>query len=142
MAAFQKFNSFSEALAEKVHNLESDVIKVMMTNTAPIATNSVKANLTEIAAGNGYVAGGQVVTIGTSSQTAGTYTAVIDGNNTFTAAGGSIGPARYFVVYNDTATNDELIGFYDYGSEFTLADGESVNFNGNGVSLIQINSPA
>lgn len=135
MAAFNKFQSFVEALAEKVHNLGADSLKVMLTNTAPVATNSVKANLTEISAGNGYTAGGTAATISSSAQTSGTYKLVL-ADVVFTAAGGSIGPFRYAVLYNDTATNDELIGWWDYGSAITLASGETftVDFDGtNGV---------
>jgi hypothetical protein len=125
MAAFNKFNSFVEALAEKVHNLGSDTLKVMLTNTAPVATNTIKANLTEIAAGNGYTAGGNTASVTSSAQTSGTYKLVLGDPATWTASGGSIGPFRYAVLYNDTATDKNLIGFYDYGSEVTLADGES-----------------
>jgi len=77
MAAFNKFQSFVEALAEKVHNLGADSLKVMLTNTAPVATNSVKANLTDISAGNGYTAGGTAATISSSAQTSGTYKLVL-----------------------------------------------------------------
>jgi hypothetical protein len=78
MATFTKFNSFVEALAEKVHNLGSDTLKVMLTNTAPVATNTVKANITEISAGNGYSAGGATLTVSSSAQTSGTYKLVVD----------------------------------------------------------------
>ncbi len=135
MAAFNKFQSFSEALAEKVHNLGSDTLKVMLTNTAPVATNTVKANLTEISAGNGYTAGGTAATISASAQTSGTYKLTL-ADVVFTASGGSIGPFRYAVLYNDTATNKELIGWWDYGSAVTLATGETftVDFDAtNGV---------
>ena len=125
MAAFNKFNSFVEALAEKVHNLGSDTLKVMLTNTAPVATNSVKADLTEIAAGNGYTAGGNTASVTSSAQTSGTYKLVLGDPATWTASGGSIGPFQYAVLFNDSATNDELIGWWDYGSAVTLADGES-----------------
>lgn len=138
MAAFNKFNSFAEAVAEGVHNFASHTFKVMLTNTAPVATNTIKSNLTEITAGNGYTAGGSTQAISTSSQTAGVFSAVMGANVAFTASGGSIGPFRYAVVYNDTAANDELVGFYDYGSSVTLADGESLNFNSNGVALITL----
>lgn len=124
MASYQKFNSFVEALSEKVHNLGSDTLKLALTNTAPSASNTVFANITEISAGNGYSAGGETVTITSSSQTGGLYSLV--GNDVvFTASGGSIGPFRYVVFYNDTATNDELISFYDNGSSVTLNDGET-----------------
>ena len=121
MATFTKFNSFVEACAEKVHNLGSDTLKVMLCNTAPVATNAVKADLTEIAAGNGYTAGGTAASITSSAQTSGTYKLVLS-DVVFTATG-AIGPFRYAVLYNDTATNKELIGFWDYGSSISLANG-------------------
>lgn len=127
MATFNKFNAFTKDLAEKVHNLGADTLKVMLTNTAPVATNSVKANLTEITAGNGYAAGGTTASTTSSSQTSGTYKLVL-ADVVFTAAGGSIGPFRYAVLYNDTPTSpaDPLIGWYDYGSSITLATGETL----------------
>lgn len=125
MAAFNKFDSFVEAVAEKAHNLGSDTLKVMLTNSAPVATNTQKSDLTEISAGNGYTAGGTAATISSSAQTSGVYKLVL-ADVVFTASGGSIGPFRYAVLYNDTATNDELIGYWDYGSALTLADGESL----------------
>lgn len=124
MASFTKFNSFVEALAEKSHNLGSDTLKVLLTNSAPSASNTQKSDLTEISAGNGYTAGGTAATISSSSQTSGTYKLVL-ADVVFTASGGSIGPFRYAVLYNDTATNDELIGYWDYGSSITLASTET-----------------
>jgi hypothetical protein len=123
VASFNKFNSFVEALSEKVHNLGADTLKVMLTNSAPVATNTVKADLTDISAGNGYTAGGTAATISSSAQTSGTYKLVL-ADVTFTASG-AVGPFRYAVLYNDTATNDELIGWWDYGSSVTLANGET-----------------
>lgn len=125
MAAFNKFHAFVEALAEKKHDLGADTLKVLLTNTAPVATNSVKADLTEISAGNGYTAGGNSASVSSSSQTAGTYKLVLADPATWTASGGSIGPFRYAVLYNDTAASDDLIGWWDYGSSVTLADGET-----------------
>lgn len=125
MAAFNKFNPFVEAVAEKVHNLGADTLKVMLSNTAPAATNAVKADITEITAGNGYTAGGNTASITSSSQTSGTYKLVLGDPATWTATGGSIGPLRYAVLYNDTATNKELIGWWDYGSSITLNAGET-----------------
>lgn len=138
MASFNKFNSFVKALAEKVHNLGADTLKVMLTNVAPSSANTVKTDITEIAAGNGYSLGGTVASITSSTQLGGTYKLVL-GDVVFTAAGGSIGPFRYAVLYNDTATNDELIGWFDYGSSISLLTGETltVDFDGtNGVLTI------
>lgn len=139
MATFNKFSSFVEAVAEKVHNLGSDVLKIMLTDSAPIASNTVKANLTDISAGNGYTAGGTAVTITTSAQTAGLYK-LVGSDVVFTASGGSIGPFRYAVLYNDTATSDELIGWWDYGASITLLTGETLTVDldpTNGILTIQ-----
>jgi hypothetical protein len=124
MAAFNKFNSFVEALAEKSHNLGSDTLKVALSNTLPSSGNTVLANITQISGTNGYTTGGTVTTISTSAQTSGTYKLVIT-DVVFTASGGSIGPFQYAVLYNDTATNDELIGWYDYGAAITLTNGNT-----------------
>lgn len=126
MATYNKFQQFVEDVAEKVHNLGSDTLKVMLTNVAPVATNSIKANLTEIGAGNGYTAGGTAATISASAHTAGTYKLTL-ADVVFTASGGTIGPFRYATLYNDTPTSpaDPLIGWWDYGSSITLNAGET-----------------
>lgn len=138
MATFNRFNSFVEALAEKVHNLGSDQLKAALTNTLPVATNTVLANIIQIAAGNGYVSGGISLTTASSAQTGGTYKLTIN-DGTLTASGGAIGPFQYVILYNDTAANDELIGWYDYGVSLTLTSGNSftIDFDGaNGVLTI------
>lgn len=128
MASFVKFNSFVEALAEKQHNLGSDTLKIMLTNSAPSAANTTKSDLTEISAGSGYSAGGATVTITSSAQSSGTYKLV--GNDVvITASGGSIGPFRYAPLYNDTSASDLLIGYWDYGSAITLTDGEALTID-------------
>lgn len=126
MATYTKFNAFVENVAEKVHNLGEDTLKVMLTLTAPVATNSVKANLTEISAGNGYTAGGTTTAQSSSEQSSGTYKLVI-ADVVFTASGGAMADFRYAVLYNDTPTSpaDPLIGFWDYGSTVSLASGET-----------------
>jgi hypothetical protein len=130
MATYNKINSFVEDIAEKVSNLGADTLKVMLVNSAPVATNTVKANLTDISAGNGYTAGGTAATISSSAQTSGTYKLVL-ADVVFTASGGSIGPFRYAVLYNDTPTSpaDPLIAWWDYGSSITLADTETFTWD-------------
>ena len=133
MAVFNKFQAFVEHVAEKVHNLQTDTLKVMLSNTAPVAANAVKLDLIEIAAGNGYVAGGSATAQVSSAQTAGAYKLVLT-DVVITAVGGAIGPFRYVVLYNDTPTvpAKPLIGWYDYGAAATLNTGESltVDFDG------------
>lgn len=120
MATYNKFNCFVEDVAEKKHNLGSDTLKVALTNTAPEATNTVLANITEISYTN---ISDRTITTSSSAQTSGTYKLVL-ADLTLTASG-AVGAFRYVVIYNDTATNDELIGWYDYGSSITLASGDT-----------------
>lgn len=134
-SSFFKFNSFTEAVAEKVHNLGADTLEVALTNTLPVNTNTVLANITQIT----YTfLNARTVTVSGSAQTAGVYKLSI-ADKTLTSTGGSTGPFRYVVLFNQTATNDELIGWYDYGSSITLGDGESLLLNfddANGVLTI------
>lgn len=134
MATFNKFNSFVEAVAEKAHNLGADTLKIALTNSAPLATNTQLSNITQIANGNGYTTGGTTASITSSSQTSGTYKLVL-ADVVFTATG-VMGPFRYAVLYNDTALNDEVIGWWDYGTSLTLNSGDTftVDFDAsNGV---------
>lgn len=116
MAVFNKFNSFVAALANGGFNLGADTLKVMLSNTAPVATNAVKSDIAEIAAGNGYPAGGMSFTGVTSTQTGGLYKLMATGSALLTASG-PIPTFRYAVLY-DSVTNN-LIGWWDYGSAVT-----------------------
>lgn len=135
MATFNKFNSFVEAIAEKKHNLASDQLKVALTNSAPSAANAVLADITEISYTN---CSSRDITTTSSGQTSGTYKLVLT-DLVLTASGGSVGPFRYVVIYNDTAASDDLIGYYDGLSTITLLDTQTltIDFDGtNGVLQI------
>lgn len=123
MAAFNKFDSFVEAIAEKVHNLGADTLKVALSNVAPVAGNTVLANITQVANGGGYATDGNTAALTSSVQTAGVYKLILV-DVVFTATTG-FGPFRYAVLYNFSATNKELIGWYDYGSAVTLLAAET-----------------
>lgn len=124
MATFQKINSFVENIAEKVHNLGADTLKVALTNTAPVATNTVLANLTSVLPTTNLSGATPFnLTVSASSQTSGTYKLVIA--DLVLTDTGAVGPFRYIAIYNDTATNKELIGWYDYGSSITMASGDT-----------------
>jgi hypothetical protein len=126
-ATYNKFNVFTLDLLNGVHDFDAHVFKVMLTLTAPVATNTIRGNLTEIAGGNGYTTGGNTTTISTSA-VSGTTSKVTASDVTFTAAGGAIANFRYAVLYNDTPTSpvDPLIAWFDYGTTVTLNDGEQL----------------
>jgi hypothetical protein len=123
MASFNKFNCFVGDLGDKLHDLDADTLKVYLTNATPAATDTVLGTPADISAGNGYTAGGEDVQ-NAWSQTSGTGT-LTGVDIVWTATGGSIGPFRYAVLYNDTSATDPLIGYWDYGSALTVLTGET-----------------
>ena len=144
MATFVKLNGFVEHLAEKVHNLGADTLTLALSNTAPGSEGTpptgstaacVLANVTQISYTN---CSSRVLTVSASAQSGGTYSLTVN-DLTLTASGGTVGPFRYVYIYNDTATNDELIGYYDYGSSISLLTTETltIDFDGsNGVLTV------
>lgn len=129
MPTLQKFESFTHELGKGTHNFTSHTLKAMFTNAAPdAAADAVLADLTEIAAAGGYAAGGVTLDSVTWTTDGGVAELGI-ADETFTASGAAVGPFRYVVIYNDTATGDPLIGWADYGSALTLADGESLTLD-------------
>lgn len=126
MATFVKFEVWSEHQAKGVHNLHADTLKFYLSNAAPnAATHQVKADLAEIAAGNGYPAGG--VDVQNAVVRTGPVTTVTGVDVTITASGGSVPPFRYAILQNDSQASPlkPLIGYYDYGSAITLLDGDT-----------------
>lgn len=130
MATFTFFDEFKKYLGDGTIDLDTHTFKAVLSNTAPtVGTDTVLANITEIANGNGYTTGGVTLTSVTWAETgAGTgiwrWSAA---DFTWTASGGSFGPFRYVIVYDDTPTSpaDPLLGLLDYGSSITITDGNS-----------------
>ena len=131
MATFNKFNAWAETMVEGA-NLGSDQFAIALTNTAPVATNSVIADITQISYTN---LSSRNVTTTSSSQTGGTYTLVLQ--DLVMTASGIVGPFRYVVLFDDTLAGDPLVGWWDYGSSITMANGETftVDFTGAAITL-------
>lgn len=137
MATFNKFDAFVENVAEGVHNLGTHQLVIALTNSAPLASNTVLANLTEISYTNLST---RNITTSTSAQTSGLYKLVL--TDLVLTATGAVGPFRYVTIYNDTPTSpaDPLIGWYDYGSSISLATGETLTIDfdaANGLLTLQ-----
>lgn len=139
MAAFQTFQSFFLKLGTKVINLDTDAIEIYLSNDAPnVATDTVKADVAEIATGNGYT--GPIDIHAAYALSGGIGVLTSDASETVTAAGGSVGPFRYVVLYDATVAGGPLIGYWDYGSALTLLDTQTftVQF---GASVLTIQNP-
>jgi hypothetical protein len=134
MSSFNKFNTFVADISNKVHNLGSDQLTIALTDSAPVATNTVIANISQISYTN---LGSRNITTSSSSQSSGTYKLILT-NLTMTATG-VVGPFRYAVIYNSTASGGPLIGWYDYGSEITMANTDTFTASFDATNgLIQI----
>lgn len=127
MPALQKFNGLAKAVLNGVHKFATDTFKVALTNAAPAAAAALLADVTQIN-GGAYTAGGYVLDGVTLSDAAGVAKVAIT-DEVITASGGTIGALRYAVVYNDTAAGKPLVGYVDYGSSITLADGETLTLD-------------
>ncbi len=130
MATVTKFQDFSEQLIRGIHDWDAHTFKIALSNSAPLATDTILSNIAQVSGNNGYTTGGTAVTGIAISETTGTTT--ISGNSvTFTASGGAMGQFRYYVLYNDTAASKNLIQFWDHGSAVNLNDGDSfqIKFN-------------
>jgi hypothetical protein len=124
-SSFNKFQDFSEQLIRGVHDFDAHTFKVALTNSAPVATNTILSDITQIAGSGGYTTGGETTTISVS-ETTGTTT--VSGTEVvWTGTSGGMAAFRYAVLYNDSATSpaDALIGWFDYGSSLTVAEGDT-----------------
>jgi len=133
MASYVKFYDFTEQLNKGVHVWGTHTFKVALTNSAPAQTNTILSDITQISAGTGYTTGGTATTIGISESTG---TTTVTGTSVVFTASGSMGPFRYAVLYNDSATSpaDALVAYWDYGSSLTLASGETFTVTFGGAS--------
>ncbi len=139
MATFNKVNDFVENMAHGVLNLSTNQLVVALSNTAPgsesspptASGNGVLANVTQVSYAN---LSSRNITTSSSAETSGTYRLIL--TDLVLTASGSVGPFRYVYVYSDTPTSpaDPIIGYYDYGSSITLANGETLTVDFDGVN--------
>jgi len=131
MATFNKFNAWVENMVEGA-NLGTDQFAAALTNTAPVATYSVLADITQISYTN---LSSRNLTTASASQTSGTFSLTF--NDLVLTASGAVGPFRYVVIYDDTVASplDPLVGWYDYGSSISLASGETLTIDFTGAAL-------
>ena len=134
MASYVKFQPFVEKLAEGAINFASDQLVIALSNGAPNVAWDELSDVTQITYTN---LSSRNVTTSSSSQTSGTYKLVCA--DLVLTASGSVGPFRYVILYDDTASGDPLIAYWDYGSSITMANGETftIDFDGtNGVLTV------
>jgi hypothetical protein len=128
MAVFNKFQCFVGNVASALHNMLTgtpQVYQVYLSNALPSVTNTVYGTPADLATGNGYTAGGVSIGTITGVDTSGVFSFSGGTNPAWTAAGGSIGPFEYAILYNATSPTKPLIGWWDYGGPITLTNGNT-----------------
>ena len=138
-ATFNKFNIFLENLGNKTESLKNagDTIKIYLTDVAPVATNTVFGTPAEIAAGNGYTAGGNAAVVTSWTQTAGTLKWIVASPTAWTAGPAAMAQFRYAVIYDSTTTR--LIGWWDYTAEINMLVGDTFTVTLDGTNgVLQI----
>lgn len=131
MPALTKFAAWIDT-AVSTANMKTDQFVVALSNTAPNAsTHDELADITEISYTN---CSSRNLTISSAATASGIFSLTL-ADLTLTASGGSVGPFRYIIIYDDTVTGDKLVGFVDRGSSLTLASGESVLLDFTGTTI-------
>ena len=138
--SFNFYDNFKLQLPQVKFNLLTDVVKVTLHTSAyvPSASHTQRSNLTnELATANGYTNGGVTLANKTLAVNAGVLKFDAD-DITLTAVGGQIGPARYAAIWDDTVTNDLLIGWIDFGEDKTAGDGTDFKIIWNAAGIFTL----
>jgi hypothetical protein len=132
MATIQKYNTFLSDLESGLIDLDSHTLRVMLVTSSYTyaAAHDQKADVVAYeASGAGYVAGGAELAGKTITPGA---TAVLDATDVAWAA--STITARGAVIYDDSATNDPLIAYIDFGSnQSTSGTTFTIQWNASGI---------
>lgn len=141
------FNEFYEDIGLEVHQLETDTLKVGLITDAATPTaatgdprwgagGSTNFSSSQVTPGGNYSTGGPAIANNTYTETSGTAT--LDGDNISIAQDGSNPTdARWGIIYNDTSTGKEAIGFVDLGGDTDLSAGAfAINWNASGIATL------
>ena len=129
------YNDFKASAFKKVFNLTSDTIQVALVTSA---SNAISATLTpatyatitnELTTANGYTLGGANAASPTITGGGATSTITFDTTDVSWTASGAGFTARAAVIYDNTATNKDLIAFCNLDStpaDVTVAAGNTL----------------
>jgi hypothetical protein len=132
MAAFVFFDAFKQRLGDGEIDLTTGtghVFKFMLTNTTPnVDTHDDKADLTAVTGGT-YADVTITHAWAETSAGSGVWRFAAGADPSWTASGSDFTQARYVALFDDTHASDALVGYFDYGSGFTVPNGGSFTLN-------------
>jgi len=125
-------NHFKYQLAKKQIDMDADIFKLILMNTGFTFNKDSHATLTDVSAselanGNGYTTGGVTLANSTVTEDDSVDKAItVFDNITFTASEGSLGPTPGAIVYDDTTSDDTIVGYIDFITERTITVGNNL----------------
>ena len=141
MATFQVVDQFVYHALQKLIDMDTDTFKAVLTNTAPTkAGTDVIGDITQIGGTGGYA---PVTLTGVALAETGAGTGIWEFTCdpfAWTPSGAAFDSARYIAIYDDTATNDAVLGFLDMGSSVAVADAATLTVTpgANGVAQFTV----
>lgn len=133
MPTFKGFDKSAGRIGDGSISMGVHQLWAYLSNGTPDKANdSYRSDLADIGTMNGYSTGGQQVGTVTWAEQAGSPQGIWlydTADFSWTAAGGSIGPAQIIAFYLKGAgsPNEYLLGYVDYGAPFTVTDGNNLN---------------
>ena len=122
-------NNFRVLIAQGAVDFDANTFKAIAMKEGFVfnpATHDLYADVSasEQATGYGYTAGGVTMSGVSITQNDTDARADITWNNiTWTASGGDVGPLAGVIIYDDSLTNDPIVGYINFGGSYTVADG-------------------
>ena len=127
--ATEASNRIKYALATKLIDFANDVFKIILMQSGFSFDKDGHHGYSnvvgsELATANGYTLGGYTMTgVAVTENDLDDRTEVTWDSAVWTASGGPIGPTPGAILYDDTATDDPLVAYIDFGGDQTQADG-------------------
>lgn len=137
-------NHWKYQLGKKLVDVSADTFKIILMNDSFAFDKDAHATLADVIAspsaeletGYGYtqqdkaLSGGTWAEDDTNDKGARTFD-----NVTWTASGGDIGPTGSAVIYDDTTSDDTVVGCIDFGTDYTIPNGSSFQIQAPVISI-------
>lgn len=121
-------NNFLEQLFKKVMDFENDTFKIILMASGyafnrESHVNYADVSASELATAYGYTAGGATLSgVVVAQDDIGNAGTVEWSNASWNATGGNL-TASGAIIYDDTVTDDPIVGYIDFGGDQTCLDG-------------------
>jgi len=128
-------NHIKYLLATKAIDFANDTFKIILMDSGYTFDEDADEEYADVAGdelanGNGYTTGGNTLAgVAVTEDDVDDRCEITWNSTAWTAAGGPIGPSPGAIIYDDTVVNDPIVGYIDFGAEYTQADGGVLTLN-------------